>query len=90
MTQNLKRIIFSTICLAAFAVLALGSSESGNKSSTSTTDSQISDCERAKAEFRACERLSGDSYVNCLARINAPEGCGDVSTQHLLDKAKQR
>jgi hypothetical protein len=47
------------------------------------------DCESAKADFRACEKLGGDSYINCLARINAPEGCGEVSIQHLLDKARQ-
>jgi hypothetical protein len=64
--------------------------DSNNKSSTSTTDSQISDCERAKAQFRVCEKLSGDSFVNCLAGIHAPEGCGEVSIQHLEDKAKQR
>ena len=37
MNQNYKRIICSIICLGVFAVLALGSLDSSNKSSTSTS-----------------------------------------------------
>ena len=32
-------------------------------------------CEAAKAQFRACQQRSGDSFVDCLAGINAPPGC---------------
>lgn len=67
--------------------------DSNNKSSTSPTSSQISDCERAKAKFRDCQKLSGNSFVDCLASINMPAGCGsdiEVSLDYLKDKAKQR
>ena len=32
-------------------------------------------CEVAKTQFRACQQRSGDEFVDCLARINAPPGC---------------
>lgn len=32
-------------------------------------------CQEAKVMFRACLELSGDDFVDCLARINAPPGC---------------
>jgi len=32
-------------------------------------------CEMAKTQFRACQERSGDSFVDCLARLNAPPGC---------------
>ena len=32
-------------------------------------------CQKAKSQFRACQEKSGDDFVDCLARINAPPGC---------------
>ena len=32
-------------------------------------------CQMAKTQFRACQQRSGDDFVDCLARINAPPGC---------------
>lgn len=32
-------------------------------------------CQLAKSQFRACQERSGDDFVDCLARINAPPGC---------------
>jgi len=55
---------------------------------TTTKPIAMADCDKAKAQFRACERYSGISYVNCLASIHAPAGCGETTLQHLADNAK--
>jgi hypothetical protein len=44
-------------------------------------------CTKAKAEFAECEQKTGDAYVNCLASLHAPEGCGEVSLQDMADHA---
>jgi hypothetical protein len=59
-----------------YKVVRIVTDNSAIKKSTSA----LSDCERAKAAFRHCETLKGDSYVDCLAAINyAPEGCAKVN-----------
>jgi len=32
-------------------------------------------CDAARAQFRACQRLGKDAFVDCLAKINAPPSC---------------
>jgi hypothetical protein len=32
-------------------------------------------CDAARAQFRACQQLGEDAFVDCLAKINAPPGC---------------
>jgi hypothetical protein len=32
-------------------------------------------CDTARAQFRVCQQRSGDAFVDCLAKINAPPGC---------------
>jgi outer membrane murein-binding lipoprotein Lpp len=44
-------------------------------------------CTKAKAEFAECEQKTGDAYVNCLASLHAPEGCGETSLQDIADHA---
>jgi outer membrane murein-binding lipoprotein Lpp len=44
-------------------------------------------CTKAKAEFAECEQKTGNAYVNCLASLHAPEGCGEVSLQDMADHA---
>jgi predicted Zn finger-like uncharacterized protein len=76
------------VCSAVYLLATSHYKEGGSQ--PASANPQASDCDRAKAQFQACEGRSGDSYINCIANINAPAGCGETSLQHLSDKVNSR
>src|SRR5665647_1933610 len=37
------------------------------------------DCMDARNQFAACDKYSGNLYIDCVAQVKAPPGCGPVS-----------
>lgn len=81
---------FLILIVCSVVYLLATSHFKGGGSQPASANSQVSDCDRAKAQFQACEGKSGESYINCIANINAPAGCGETSLQHLSDKVNPR
>lgn len=47
-------------------------------------------CENSRKQFFACDKYSGNSYVDCIAALHAPEDCGEIAAQHMLDHLRPR
>lgn len=84
--NGLTTIIFLAVIITPIVWLIVY----GERTPKDPQPSAVSACEAAKERFRACESQSGDRYVDCLANINAPPGCGETSLQHLSNKANAR